>query len=149
MCSFGFTRWKSGVNLTSTFQPTSCQYCPVVPNSAGFGLSQQYERATPMAAITVSTKENTMSPRRHFAHRFIERVLGPVRVSLWRPQVAAGRFLPERLILVYPTSTAWTKAIVAPGAGARPSVAIHLAPPRRSRHPCCLRTAEQTRHATQ
>jgi hypothetical protein len=52
----------SVVNWTRTFQPAFSQYWPVAPNSAGFGLGQQYDCATPIAAIRVLAKENTTSP---------------------------------------------------------------------------------------
>jgi len=39
---------------------------------------------------------------RDFSHRFIKGVLGPVRVALRRPEVAAGLLLPVGLILVHP-----------------------------------------------
>jgi hypothetical protein len=50
------------VNETLTLHPTFSQYCPVVPNSAGFGHSQQYDVAIPIATILVSTNEKIKSP---------------------------------------------------------------------------------------
>jgi hypothetical protein len=38
------------------------QFWPASPNSAGFGLSQQYDWAIPIAAMRVFTKEKMMSP---------------------------------------------------------------------------------------
>ena len=59
--SLGRTLLMSVVNPTLTFQPTFSQYSPASPNSVGFGLSQQYDCATPIAAMRVSTNEKIMS----------------------------------------------------------------------------------------
>ncbi len=62
MCSFGRTLFNKDVNDALTRQPTFSQYWPVEPNSAGFGHSQQYEVAIPIAAMRVSTNEKIRSP---------------------------------------------------------------------------------------
>jgi hypothetical protein len=46
---FGAYFWESPVKATLTFQPMFSQFCPAVPNSNGFGLSQQYDSAIPTA----------------------------------------------------------------------------------------------------
>jgi hypothetical protein len=55
------------VKAILTFQPTFSQFCPASPNSSGFGLSQQYDRAIPIAAIRVSTKERRRPQARPLA----------------------------------------------------------------------------------
>jgi hypothetical protein len=55
-------RFRSSWNRTSIFQPIVLQLRPTEPNSAGFGLSSQNERAMPIAATRVSENEKMMSP---------------------------------------------------------------------------------------
>lgn len=62
MWSLGRILSRSVVNETLTLQPMFSQFRPAEPNSAGFGHSQQYDLASPMAAIRVSTKEKIKSP---------------------------------------------------------------------------------------
>ena len=43
MWSLGRILVVRAVKATLTFQPTFSQFWPAVPNSSGFGLSQQYD----------------------------------------------------------------------------------------------------------
>jgi hypothetical protein len=61
ICSLGRIRFSTLTNDTRTRHPTSSQHCPRRTWKA-LGFPQQYDCAIPIAAMRVSTNENTMSP---------------------------------------------------------------------------------------
>jgi hypothetical protein len=85
----------------ATLHPMFSQFRPTEPNSVGFGHSQQYDFANPMAAIKYLQRK-IPGLQGDFAHRFVERIARTVSFALRRPQIATCDLLAECLILVDP-----------------------------------------------